>query len=83
MTVEAARMTMMARRSAHDELRREGEARKARAQQVTKDLSGWRHRLETAETRGRRTGGPQGRRRGRAGAGRARSPRSWPKSATS
>ncbi|EPX79575.1 chromosome segregation protein SMC [Salipiger mucosus] len=51
MTVEAARMTMMARRSAHDELRREGEQRKARAQQVAKDLSGWRHRLETAEKR--------------------------------
>ncbi len=51
MTVEAARMTMMARRSAHDELRREGEARKGRAQQVTKDLSGWRHRLDTAEKR--------------------------------
>ncbi|MGR3271962.1 chromosome segregation protein SMC [Thalassococcus profundi] len=51
MTVEAARMTMMARRSAHDELRREGDARTARAQQVTKDLSGWRHRLDTAKTR--------------------------------
>ncbi|WP_116597985.1 chromosome segregation protein SMC [Primorskyibacter marinus] len=51
MTVEAARMTMMARRSAHDEIRREGEARRARSQQVTKDLSGWRHRLETAKTR--------------------------------
>ena len=51
MTVEAARMTMMARRSEHDELRREGDARKARSQQVTKDLSGWRHRLETAEKR--------------------------------
>ncbi|NVK60452.1 MAG: chromosome segregation protein SMC [Rhodobacteraceae bacterium] len=51
MTVEAARMTMMTRRSAHDELRREGDARKGRAQQVTKDLSGWRHRLETAEKR--------------------------------
>ncbi|MGH1415587.1 MAG: chromosome segregation protein SMC [Pelagimonas sp.] len=49
MTVEAARMTMMAKRSGHDELRREGEARKGRAQQVTKELSGWRHRLETAE----------------------------------
>ncbi len=52
MTVEAARMTMMARRSAHDELRREGDARKARALQVTKDLSGWRHRLDTARSRG-------------------------------
>ncbi|MDJ0821643.1 MAG: AAA family ATPase, partial [Paracoccaceae bacterium] len=51
LTVEAARMTMMSRRSAHDELRREGDARKARAQQVTKELSGWRHRLETAEKR--------------------------------
>ena len=51
MTVEAARMTMMARRSAHDELRRDGEARKGRGQQVTKELSGWRHRLETAEKR--------------------------------
>ncbi|SMX39194.1 chromosome segregation protein SMC [Maliponia aquimaris] len=51
MTVEAARMTMMSRRSAHDELRRDGEARKGRGQQVTKELSGWRHRLETAEKR--------------------------------
>ncbi|MFW2588635.1 chromosome segregation protein SMC [Sagittula sp. SSi028] len=51
MTVEAARMTMMARRSAADELRREGEARKARFQQVTKDLSGWRLRLENATAR--------------------------------
>ncbi len=51
MTVEAARITMLARRSAHDELRREGEARKARAQQVSKDLNGWRHRLETAQAR--------------------------------
>ena len=50
-TVEAARITMMSHRSAHDELRREGEARKGRVQQVTKDLSGWRHRLETAEKR--------------------------------
>lgn len=51
MTVEASRMTMMARRSAHDELRREGEARTRRSQEVTKELSGWRHRLETAEKR--------------------------------
>ncbi|MEO3413583.1 chromosome segregation protein SMC [Roseovarius sp. CAU 1744] len=51
MTVEAARMTMMAKRSSHDELRREGEARTRRAQEVTKELSGWRHRLETAEKR--------------------------------
>ncbi|SMX26540.1 Chromosome partition protein Smc [Pelagimonas phthalicica] len=51
MTVEAALMTMMAKRSAHDELRREGEARVGRRQQVTKELSGWRHRLDTAEKR--------------------------------
>ena len=51
MTVEAARITMLSRRSAHDELRREGEARTKRAQEVTKELSGWRHRLETAEKR--------------------------------
>jgi chromosome segregation protein len=51
MTVEAARMTMMSRRSAHDELRREGEARIRRAQEVTKEISGWKHRLETAEKR--------------------------------
>jgi chromosome segregation protein len=50
-TVEAARMTMMAKRSAHDELRREGEARLKRAQEVTKEVSGWKHRLETAEKR--------------------------------
>ncbi|SDX89518.1 chromosome segregation protein SMC [Citreimonas salinaria] len=50
-TVEAARMTMMTRRSAHDELRREGQARTARSQTVAKELSGWRHRLTTAETR--------------------------------
>ncbi|MCX7558626.1 chromosome segregation protein SMC [Sulfitobacter sp. F26204] len=51
MTVEAARITMMSRRSTHDELRREGEARVKRTQEVTKELSGWRHRLETAEKR--------------------------------
>ncbi|WP_323007387.1 chromosome segregation protein SMC [Pseudorhodobacter sp.] len=50
-TVEAARITMMTRRSAHDELRREGEARLKRRQEVTKEISGWRHRLETAEKR--------------------------------
>ncbi|SNX72863.1 condensin subunit Smc [Cereibacter ovatus] len=52
LAVEAARITMMARRSQHDELRREGEARMRRKQEVTKDLSGWKHRLETAEKRG-------------------------------
>ncbi|SMX30778.1 AAA family ATPase [Actibacterium lipolyticum] len=51
MTVEAARMTMLAKRSAHDELRREGEARTKRRQEIMKEVSGWRHRLETAEKR--------------------------------
>ncbi|MAM63727.1 chromosome segregation protein SMC [Maritimibacter sp. UBA3975] len=51
MTVEAARMTMMARRSAHDEVKREGEARLRRSQEVTKEISGWKHRLETAGKR--------------------------------
>ncbi|WP_281981602.1 chromosome segregation protein SMC [Thalassorhabdomicrobium marinisediminis] len=51
MTVEAARMTMMAKRSSYDEVRREGEARTKRAQQITKEISGWKHRLETANKR--------------------------------
>ncbi len=50
-TVEAARITMLTHRSTHDELRREGEARTRRSQEVTKDLSGWRHRLDSAEKR--------------------------------
>ncbi len=51
MTVEAARMTMMTKRSAHDELKREGEARTRRRQEIVKEISGWRYRLETAEKR--------------------------------
>ncbi|QEE34413.1 chromosome segregation protein SMC [Octadecabacter sp. SW4] len=51
MTVEAARITMMSRRSAHDELRREGDARLKRSQEITKEVSGWKHRLETANKR--------------------------------
>ncbi len=51
MTVEAARITMMSRRSAHDEVRREGEARLKRSQEITKEVSGWNHRLETANKR--------------------------------
>ncbi len=51
MSVEAARITMMTKRSSHDELRREGEARLRRSQEVIKEISGWRHRLETAEKR--------------------------------
>ena len=51
MTVEAARMTMMAKRSSYDEVRREGEARTKRRQEITKEVSGWKHRLETATKR--------------------------------
>ena len=51
MTVEAARIAMMTRRSLHDETRREGEARARRRQEATKELSGWRHRLDTADKR--------------------------------
>jgi chromosome segregation protein len=51
MTVEAARITMMSRRSAHDEVRREGEARLKRSQEITTEISGWKHRLETANKR--------------------------------
>jgi chromosome segregation protein len=50
-TVEAARITMMSRRAAQDELRREGEARVRRRQEAQKELSGWKHRLETASRR--------------------------------
>ena len=51
LAVEAARITMMSRRSAHDELRREGEARVRRRQDANKEVSGWKLRLETAERR--------------------------------
>ncbi len=51
MTVEAARMTMLAKRSSHDELRREGEQRLKRSQEITTEISGWAHRLATAEKR--------------------------------
>lgn len=51
LTVEAARITMMSKRSAHDEIRREGETRTRRTQEVIKEISGWKHRLETAGKR--------------------------------
>ncbi len=49
--VDAARITMMTRRSVQDEVRREGEARVRRRQEAAKELSGWKHRLETAARR--------------------------------
>ena len=50
-TVEAARMTMVARRSAQDELRREIEARAKRLAAIEKDKTTWSDRLSTAGTR--------------------------------
>ncbi|MGV8952407.1 MAG: chromosome segregation SMC family protein, partial [Cypionkella sp.] len=49
--VEAARITMLSRRSAHDELRREGEARVRRRQDAAKERGSWTARLESAEKR--------------------------------
>jgi chromosome segregation protein len=49
--VEAARLVLLTRRSAEDGARREAEARVKRRQEVTKDISGWRMRLDTAEKR--------------------------------
>ncbi len=49
--VEAARITMMSRRSAQEELRREGEARVRRTQDAAKELSGWKGRLDSAARR--------------------------------
>lgn len=50
-TVEAARMTMMAKRSAHDELRREGEARARRAEEIARETETWTSRSQTAGAR--------------------------------
>ncbi|MGR3591446.1 MAG: chromosome segregation SMC family protein [Limimaricola soesokkakensis] len=49
--VEAARITMITRRSEADEIRRNGEARARRAEAVARELDGWRQRAETARGR--------------------------------
>ena len=49
--VEGARMKMLTKRSLHDETRREGDARLKRSQEITKEVSGWKYRLETAGKR--------------------------------
>ncbi len=49
--VEAARMTMMTRRSGLDELQRLGEDRARRAEAITREVDGWRKRALTAGTR--------------------------------
>ncbi len=51
LVVDGARVQMMGRRGTHDELRRDGDARVRRRQEAVKELSGWRHRLDTAEKR--------------------------------
>ena len=50
-TVEAARMMMMSKRSAHDELKRDGEARKTRLAAIARERETWQKRLESAGTR--------------------------------
>jgi chromosome segregation protein len=50
-TVEGARIAMVSKRSMADELRREGEARVRRTQEIAKEINGWRLRLETAAKR--------------------------------
>ncbi|MBS1300941.1 chromosome segregation protein SMC [Loktanella sp. SALINAS62] len=50
-TVEAARMTLMTRRAAADEVRSAGDARAARQRAIAKDLTGWRTRLGNAAGR--------------------------------
>ncbi|WP_333684152.1 chromosome segregation protein SMC [Pontibaca methylaminivorans] len=49
--LEAARITMMTHRSAHDELRRDGEARERRSAAVARDLESWQSRHATADRR--------------------------------
>lgn len=50
-TVEAARMTMLARRTAHDELKRDGARRQARIVKIGEEIAGWSKRLESAASR--------------------------------
>ncbi|MFA5581459.1 MAG: chromosome segregation protein SMC [Paracoccaceae bacterium] len=51
MGVEGARITMLARRTAHDELRREGESRARRLRELGRELAGWRERHAAAGQR--------------------------------
>jgi len=50
-SVEMHRAAMLSKRAFHDEVRREGDERTKRMQEVAKGLSGWTYRLETAEKR--------------------------------
>ncbi len=51
LAVETARLTMIAKRTRADELRRDGEARARRTQEIAKEVGGWKKRLETAQGR--------------------------------
>jgi len=51
MQVEGARIAMMSRRAAQDELRRDGAARVKRAQEVAKEVQSWRARKLSAADR--------------------------------
>ena len=50
-TVEASRVTMMSRRSAHDEARREGEAREKRTKVISREVESWQKRLQNTNSR--------------------------------
>ncbi|MEM9427069.1 MAG: chromosome segregation protein SMC [Pseudomonadota bacterium] len=50
-TVEAARMTMMARRSAHEELKRDTESRARRLAEIERERGTWTERLANADQR--------------------------------
>ncbi|KMW60545.1 Chromosome partition protein smc [Candidatus Rhodobacter oscarellae] len=50
-SVEGARMTMMSRRAAFDELKHAGDARAKRLTEVQKETATWQRRLETADKR--------------------------------
>jgi chromosome segregation protein len=50
-TVEAARLTMLAKRTGFDELKRDGEAREKRIGQIAGEMDTWGKRLANAETR--------------------------------
>ncbi|WP_116131135.1 chromosome segregation SMC family protein [Tropicimonas sp. IMCC34043] len=51
--VEGSRSDMMAARGAQDDLRRIGEARRRRLEEIARDIASWQKRLETAEARSR------------------------------
>jgi chromosome segregation protein len=42
---------MLAKRTAHDEIKREGEARERRIDQIASEVDGWQKRLDTAKSR--------------------------------